>query len=152
MQIWNELVQFFQIYNRAKTSVFFSVSEKMSLTNWSSDTGAGIIVHFLNNSWTSVSNKFFLIQRHFCFCRRLLLGLTFLEIEFSDLSRSGEFPCRWSVLTSLIQSWLFCLPEVYFLGGVKNFFLIGFSQSKLVINSGKCVAGRFFIRLQESLR
>ena len=117
MRIWNELVQFFQIYDRVKTIV------KMLLANWSSETRAGVIAPFLNNSSTSESTNFSSSET-FLFLSEVAFGLAFLEIEFLDHSRSGEFPCRWSVLTNLIQSWLFWLPEVYFLSGVETTFLL----------------------------
>ena len=116
MRIWNELVQFFQIYDWVKTV-------KMFLANWSSETRAGIIVPFLNNSQL-LSPLIFPPPETFLFLSEVAFGLAFLEIEFLDHSRSGEFPCRWSVLTNLIQSWLFWLPEVYFLSGVETTLLL----------------------------
>ena len=47
----------------------------------------------------------------FLFLLDVAFGLVFLEMVFLDLSLSGEYPGRWSVLTSLIQSWLFSLLE-----------------------------------------
>ena len=116
MQIWNELVQFFQIYDRVKTVKMFLGK----LILWNSGR---CYCPLPQQSSTSESTNFS-SSRDILFLSEVAFGLAFLEIEFLDHSGSGEFPCRWSVLTNLIQSWLFWLPEVYFLSGVETTFLL----------------------------
>ena len=53
----------------------------------------------------------FSLPEKFLFLSEVSFGLAFLEMVFLELSLSRECPYRWTVLTSLIQYWLFCLLE-----------------------------------------
>ena len=101
MRIWSVLVQ--------KSPSNFGI-RKMLLTNWSFDPRAGVIAP-LPQQFRNFCIHWFFFLILFLFLSDVAFGLVFLEMVFLDLSLSGEYPGRWSILTSLIQSWLFSLLE-----------------------------------------